>query len=341
MPLAIGARRWGRDDDFSGPQKIHGCPTSRLGGAIIYLAYAVVVLMGRAGGNDAWRPATDLLLAALPVVAVGLVEDFTHRVRPWTRLYAALVSALLASAIAGGTLARVDVPMIDALLAIAPFALLLSWFMVCGICNAVNLIDGVHGLAAGTTALLFIGLAAVAAQVGDAYVLARSLALLGAIAGFMVWNYPRGKVFLGDAGAYFLGFMYAELSIRLVNGNAEVSAWFPVALAAYPIVETLFSIYRRKVWSRGGTMDPDAKHLHSLVFRRLIARSVDASAAHAMVAPRIWLHGLFSYCVAIAFRANTLVLIAFVAMYTLAYICNYRWLSNRICVDAKRVEAGD
>ncbi|MGH8522317.1 MAG: hypothetical protein ACREU9_13060 [Gammaproteobacteria bacterium] len=65
--------------------------------------------------------------------------------------------------------------------------------------------------------------------------------------GFLLRNYPRGKVFLGDAGAYFIGFMYAQLSIQLVARNAGISPWFVVALAAYPIVETLFSIYRRKI----------------------------------------------------------------------------------------------
>jgi len=92
---------------------------------------------------------------------------------------------------------------------------------------------------------------------------------MGALAGFLAWNYPRGRIFLGDAGAYFVGFMYAELSIQLVARNAGISAWYVVMLAGYPIVDTLFSMYRRGVVRRMPLMSPDGLHLHSLVFRRV------------------------------------------------------------------------
>lgn len=141
--------------------------------------------------------------------------------------------------------------------------------MVAGACNAINLIDGAHGLAGGTALMMVGGLAAAAGVVGDPLVLAQSLAMMGAIGGFLLWNYPRGKVFLGDAGAYFLGFMYAELSIQIVARNPPISAWFVIALAAYPIVETLYSIYRRTL-HRTASMQPDAGDLHSLTYRKLV-----------------------------------------------------------------------
>ena len=99
--------------------------------------------------------------------------------------------------------------------------------------------------------------------------LTETLVVMGALVGFLCWNYPRGHVFLGDAGAYFIGFMYAELSIQLVARNSGISPWYVIMLAGYPIVDTLFAMYRRGVVRRVPLMAPDALHLHSLVFRRI------------------------------------------------------------------------
>ena len=81
---------------------------------------------------------------------------------------------------------------------------------------------------------------------------------MGALVGFLFWNYPRGRVFLGDAGAYFIGFMYAELSIQLVARNSDISPWYVIMLAGYPIVDTLFAMYRRGVVRHVPLMAPDA-----------------------------------------------------------------------------------
>ncbi len=96
------------------------------------------------------------------------------------------------------------------------------------------------------------------------------LAGIGATLGFLFWNYPRGFIFLGDGGAYFLGFFNGLLSIWLVNRNPQVSAWFAFLLHLYPVTETLFSIYRRKVLHARPSVLPDALHFHSLIYRRLV-----------------------------------------------------------------------
>ena len=114
--------------------------------------------------------------------------------------------------------------------------------------------------------LVLAGLAFVSAQVGDPVVLTASLIMAGAVFGLLLWNYPKGKIFLGDGGAYLLGFWMAELSVLLVARNPEVSPWFPMALLIYPIFETLFSAYRRKILRGGHPGHPDA--LHALPSRR-------------------------------------------------------------------------
>ena len=208
----------------------------------------------------------------------------------------------------------------------------LTWFMVAGACNAFNLIDGTHGLAGGTALIMFGGIALAAGWSGDALTLAEALAVMGALVGFLLWNYPRGRVFLGDAGAYFIGFMYAELSIQLVARNSDISAWYVIMLAGYPIVDTLFAMYRRGFVQRVPLMAPDALHLHSLVFRRVampIERRLKGSnlrRANARVAPRLWLHSALCFALAVIFHDNTPALWIGLAAYAAFYVNRYRAL---------------
>lgn len=348
MPLlTTRARYWEKEPVCAGPQNVHIAPTSRLGGVAVFLAYVVAVTLAFKLEHMPLRLAFPLLISALPVVVVGLWEDIARRVPPGKRLLAAVGSAALASAIAQGYITRLDLPVVDGWLAYLPFAVPLTWFMVAGACNAINLIDGNHGLAGGTAVLMFFGMAMVAEHAGDELVLLQALGMLGALVGFLLWNYPHGRVFLGDAGAYFIGFMYAQLSIQLITRNAGISAWFVIALTAYPIAETLFSMYRRIIVRRVASMQPDAQHLHSLLYLHYLRfaerrrrgdrracnvqesfRGIEPSGpgrlANARVAPRLWLHSFLCLVTALVFHDDTAVLIGFIIVYAIYYIFCYR-----------------
>jgi len=268
----------------------------------------------------------------VPVVLFGLAEDMTREVRPRYRMAAAVLSAMLASAYSGGIVPRLDLPFVDGLLQHLWFVLPLTWFMVAGACNAMNLIDGAHGLAGGTALIMLGGIALAAGMSADPVTLTTTLVVMGALVGFLCWNYPRGRVFLGDAGAYFIGFMYAELAIQLIARNSEVSPWYVIMLAGFPIVDTLFAMYRRGVVRRVPLMAPDALHLHSLVFRRIalpIERrqaSMDFARANARVAPRLWLHSALCLALAVLFYDNTPALWLGLVVYTVFYVYQYREL---------------
>ena len=331
MPLAIFARSIGHDAPGVG-RKLHDVPTSRLGGLVVFAAYLAVLALALWTGHVSLSAALPLALCAIPVVAVGLWEDITFNVRPRYRMAAAVMSGALASAFAGGAIPRLDLSLIDPLLTHAWIVLPLTWFMVAGACNAMNLIDGANGLAAGTALIMFGGIAAAAGWSQDTVTLAEALAVMGALAGFMVWNFPRGRVFLGDAGAYFIGFMYAELSIRLIARNNDLSAWYVILLAAYPIMDTLFAMYRRGVIRHTKLMSPDALHLHSLIFRRVampIERrqsEMSLQRANARVAPRLWLHSAICFALAVLFHDNTPLIWLCITGYALFYIHRYRTL---------------
>jgi hypothetical protein len=95
---------------------------------------------------------------------------------------------------------------------------------------------------------------------------------LGATFGFLLVNFPKGRLFLGDGGAYFLGFWVSEVAVLLLVRNPSVSAWQVLAICAYPVIEVLFSIYRRKILRQSSPGSPDGLHLHTLVYRRVVSR---------------------------------------------------------------------
>ncbi|HVN33859.1 MAG TPA: glycosyltransferase [Casimicrobiaceae bacterium] len=331
MPVAIRLRSVGYDRP-GGVQKVHISATSRLGGVIVVVGSLAVLGTGRGLGYHDVAAALPLALAALPVVLMGLAEDLTGSVRPRYRMIAAVASGALASYYAGGVIPRLDLPLVDTLLRNPWIALPLTWFMVAGACNAINLVDGANGLASGTAMIMFGGIALAAGWSGDSRTLAEALTMMGLLAGFLVWNYPRGRIFLGDAGAYFVGFMYAELSIRLIARNDGISAWYVIMLGAYPICDTLFAMYRRGVVRRRPLMAPDALHLHTLVFRRVAmpierrTANPDRVRANARVARRLWLHSLLCLAVAIVLHDVTPALWLGIAGYAFFYAHQYRLL---------------
>jgi UDP-N-acetylmuramyl pentapeptide phosphotransferase/UDP-N-acetylglucosamine-1-phosphate transferase len=149
---------------------------------------------------------------------------------------------------------------------------------VAGGANAINIIDGFNGLSGSTIVIMAAGLSAVALQYGDAFVAILGALCIGATLGFLLLNYPSGKMFLGDGGAYFLGFWVSEMAVLLLVRHPGVNAWQVLGICAYPVIEVLFSIYRRRFIKKVSPGAPDALHLHTLVFRRFVSRHVPYDA---------------------------------------------------------------
>jgi len=141
--------------------------------------------------------------------------------------------------------------------------------------------------------------------------------------GFLVWNYPRGVIFAGDGGAYFLGFAIAELAVLLVHRNSEVSPWFALLVLWYPVWETIFSMFRRKALRGRSPADPDGLHLHTLVFRRVV-RLRHRPVAHNAVTTLCMLAVCLTTVVpAVLFWDETWVLQLAAAVFALSYVLLY------------------
>jgi UDP-N-acetylmuramyl pentapeptide phosphotransferase/UDP-N-acetylglucosamine-1-phosphate transferase len=313
-------------DRATGIQKFHVRPTSRLGGVAVVLGISAGVCVL----ND--RLTWSLTICAIPVFAGGLVEDVTHRVGPNARLLLAVVSASAGYAWLGIGVHHTDVWPVDQLLEL-PFAgYLVTMLVVAGFTNGINIIDGFHGLAAGTVGIMMLGFLAMAMLAGDAVMVQLCGLSIACVAGFLLFNWPWGKIFLGDAGAYLLGFWVVEVGLLLVSRNPNISPMAPVVVGIFPLIETLFTMYRRKFVRNHPVNHPDALHLHTLVYRRLVSSPVSPemhalkNQANARVAWYFWLPAAGFGALAVTFQSRTSLLLALM----LAYLALYLWLYRRL-----------
>ena len=318
-----------KSDQLSGPQRFHSGPVPRIGGLSLFVAVLIAFVWAHFSvpADNAMR--WWYLAASLPAFLSGLVEDVASNVSPRRRLVLNAASAGLGIWLLDGVLTRTDIPGLDQLVQWYPAAVALTLLAVTGVANAINIIDGFNGLASMCVLFMLLALAYVAFQVGDMFIFATALTLAGAVLGFFAWNFPAGLIFLGDGGAYFLGFTLAELGVLLIQRNPEVSPLCPLLACVYPIFETIFSIYRRKFVRGVSAIAPDGIHLHTLLYRRVIrpALRLDVgrreSARNSMTSPYLWVLCLLSVIPSILWWNNTAVLSVFLVLFAVSYVVLY------------------
>jgi UDP-N-acetylmuramyl pentapeptide phosphotransferase/UDP-N-acetylglucosamine-1-phosphate transferase len=305
-------------------QKFHCTPTPRIGGIGIYLALLAASLLVPEPGARAIL--STILIAGIPALLVGLMEDVTKRIGVTVRLVVTMASGGMACWVSGMSITHINVPPVDALLSLAPMALLFTAFAVGGLANAINIIDGFNGLASGTTTICLLALAAIAGIVGDWPLALASVVVAAAVVGFWLVNFPWGKLFLGDGGAYFAGFALAWLAVLLPMRNAEVSPWASFLLCAYPVIEVLYSVMRRLMHHQSAG-DPDRRHLHSLVATHVVQRrwpKLDPTLQNSAVSVIMWACAAVPALAAIALHHRTLYLVIFAVGCGVAYHLLYR-----------------
>ncbi len=287
----------------------------------------------------------QVLIAGAPAFAAGLTEDLTKRVSAHARFLASMSCAVLAFSISGYSITRLDVPGIDWLLGLPMLSVVFTAFAVAGVINAVNIIDGMNGLASITALVIFSTFALLGSAHGDPVLVQTCWILGGATFGFVLFNWPLGKIFLGDGGAYFLGFGIAWLAVLLPARHPEVSAWASLLICGFPILEVLFSMQRR--WRCKRPIDaPDNLHLHSLIKRRLVRGLLPNSSQlvrNSVTGAIMGCSGLLPAWVALNWSHDTLILMSSFALCAVLYatvyarLTQFRWrfLSSHAKVLAK------
>jgi UDP-GlcNAc:undecaprenyl-phosphate/decaprenyl-phosphate GlcNAc-1-phosphate transferase len=334
--------RFTLDHTEGGPQKMHVKAVPRVGGVPIVLALGVCVVFLHALGSVYAKFFALMFICLIPSFVTGVAEDMTKRIGPLARLLATFASAALAFWLFDARITRFDLPLLDLLVSASAVSFLATLVCAGGVAHSVNIIDGLNGLAAMIAVFALAALAYVCFKLSDTVLMYVCLATIGGVLGFLVWNYPFGTIFLGDGGAYSLGFIIATVSVLLVGRHPNVSAWFPLLLVAYPVWETLFSAYRRKRDRKPATQ-PDAQHLHTLLYKRIgtwleIGKPDYNTQRHAMASAFLWGFSLSTIVPALLFWDNRVALLiaaaVFIALYHAIYYVLSRGIDTQSALDA-------
>ena len=345
--LIVATRRWhGRFsiDNHPGPHKYHDAPAPRIGGIALLAGILAVAAASP-------PPVRGLLFAicigSLAAFAAGLAEDVTNSIPPAWRLTATFLAAWCFCHLSGHAVTRVDVPLLDAFLALPQVSVAATVFLLAGFTHAVNIVDGFHGLVAGITIIMLCALGGLAHSAGDAELTLTAVAAAAVLMGFMLVNFPSGLVFLGDGGAYVAGFVTGSVAIMLAARNPDVSAWAIAVVVAYPALEALFSIARKSVWRGRSPFRPDEMHLHHMLHRRLASRFSGKPNHRRLANPLtgviLWGGPLMGLLFVVAFPHSGSWALLFLALQSALYLIVYRLLLplSRSRADLKRTPEAD
>jgi UDP-GlcNAc:undecaprenyl-phosphate/decaprenyl-phosphate GlcNAc-1-phosphate transferase len=267
-PLVIGLARRSGALDHPGPRRMHHASVPTLGGlgfsiAVLAVAWGARLLPGPARLLDA-RPLIGLTAAAVPMLFLGIVDDM-RGTGPWTKLAVQACAALVLVHFGYG-IPVITNPFGEPLATgVLNTPLTVAWVLL--VTNAINLIDGLDGLAAGAVLIASASLWWVARESGDLYVMFTTAMLIGATLGFLRYNFPPARVFMGDTGSHFLGLAIAAVTL-LENrkGTAAVTLLFPLVALAVPIADSALAFVRRLVHGRH-VFRGDAEHIHHRLVR--------------------------------------------------------------------------
>ena len=313
--------------DLDGVQKFHINHTSRIGGIPVFISFFAGLWL-TLGTSEWWL---FLLLATLPVFLGGLIEDIVACVSPYKRLLTTFLSIIITFFVLDIKIDNLGFDWIDQILfTYTIITLLFTMLAVATVVNSLNIIDGFNGILGGYSILVCLAISYVAYILGDTLILQINSIIIASILGFFVFNFPLGKIFIGDGGAYFIGFIMSIIGLMLGIRNEEITHWFILLLFIYPLYELVFSIYRRMIVHKVEATQPDANHLHSLVYLKLISYDRfrnNKVICNSAVSPFMWLLSLMGIIPAVVWFDNQIVLIVWAFVFMFIYTTVYKYLS--------------
>lgn len=235
-------------------RKIHTKPISLLGGSVILISFFIGIWLGHPIENEI-KP---LLLGALVIYLIGLIDDI-YDLKPILKLLGQILAALVV-VYYGVTIDFISLP-IGPTIYFGWLSVPITIFWIVAITNAINLIDGLDGLATGISSIAFITIGFIAILQGNIFIMMICSVMIGSLLGFLFFNFHPAKIFLGDSGALLLGFIIGFLSLLGFKNITFISLFFPIVILAVPFIDTLFAMIRR-VKKGQHIMQADKSHLH-------------------------------------------------------------------------------
>ncbi|TWI59934.1 glycosyltransferase family 4 protein [Halalkalibacter nanhaiisediminis] len=258
-------------------RKVHQKVMARLGGLAIYIGFLVgfIILQPDSGYT------VPILIGSFIIIVTGFLDDMIELSAKW-KLFGQLAAA--AVVIYGGVRVElINLPLFEDQFYLGWLSIPLTLLWIIGVTNAINLIDGLDGLAAGVSSIVLLTISGLAIMDGNIFVASFGMILLGSTLGFLVHNFNPAKIFMGDTGALFLGFMISVISLLGFKNVTAFSLLIPIIILAIPISDTLFAIVRRLVQKKPLSA-PDKSHLHHCLLRLGLSHKQTVLAIYAMTA---------------------------------------------------------
>lgn len=240
---------------------VHKGQVTRIGGVAIYLAFILSMTFFADGIDNAIQA---LLIGSFIMFIGGLIDDMME-MRAWLKLAFQVVAAIVLIQMGGVKLDVIYLPGVSINMGVISYAVTFIWII--GITNAINLIDGLDGLAGGVSSIIFLTIAATSLVEPRFDIATISFIAAGATIGFLFYGFHPAKLFMGDCGALFLGYIVAAISLMGFKGSTFITLGFPMLLLAVPIIDTLSAMLRRFLSGKKFT-DADKGHLHHVLMKR-------------------------------------------------------------------------
>lgn len=299
-------------------RRMHKVPTARMGGLAIFIGFIVSTIIFAKPDIEI----TGLLIGSTIIVILGIFDDI-YALSAKLKLLFQLIAALC-PVLSGIRIDFIKVPSIISeygYIGLGWFAIPLTIIWIVGITNAINLLDGLDGLACGVSSISALTLLFIAIIVGEPTVAFVTAALAGACFGFLPYNFNPAKLFMGDTGSLFLGFVLASISVQgLFKGYAVISIAAPLLILGLPIFDTASAIIRR-IRNHQPIMSPDRGHLHH--------RLVDAGFSQKQAVSIIYILCLV-LCVAAVALIETGAISWWVFIAVIVGFILFLWLTPRI-----------
>lgn len=243
--------------DYPNARKVHKKPMPRLGGVAIFLSFLVGYMLF---DNGSIRM-LSIIIASFVIVLMGIFDDI-NPIKARYKFIVQIIAACITTFY--GNIVLNDMSLFGLNLVIpTPLNYIITIFIIVSITNAMNLIDGLDGLASGISCIYFATIAIIAMilnAIGGLDVIL-SLIMLGSSLGFLVYNFPPATIFMGDSGSQFLGFIIAIISLLGFKATTITSLIIPLLILAVPIFDVAFAILRRLLKGEG-IMKADKEHFH-------------------------------------------------------------------------------
>ncbi len=247
--------------DMPGERKVHARPMARTGGLSMAVGTLVSMLF--------WAPRnslfTPLMIALLVIVGAGFLDDLKE-LSPLTKFAAQVPAALIVVLWGGVAIRHCGVLLPEGVLLPDVFAVPLTVFVLVGVTNAINLADGLDGLAGGISVLTFGIIGCLGLLQGDFFVVVTCVAVVGSLFGFLRYNTYPATIFMGDAGSQMLGFLAGVMSLWLTQTNPVFSPFLPLFLLGFPILDTL-TVMSERIYRGQSPFQADKNHFHHRLMR--------------------------------------------------------------------------